>query len=228
MHYDPQHTCDRSQATRGHFLSKSGKVGNVRAHSNRRQRSGKYSTMKDTRFQNSPSWSFGGRHGDELDTLASNNAFFRGGTHRCPQGEELLDPLRRRDDKSIEELTKQGRQWKAVPGPGTYRSPSCVGNPMGVGGRDRTDLSMGNIQHNKTPSWSLGLTARRPKTYHTLGDLPLVQHEGPLRPPTPSAKKTLAEKGLVPGPGNYFKRCNSAPSAFSDFHRPQGISLEAP
>merc|ERR1740133_941875 len=99
---------------------------------------------------------------------------------------------------------------------------------MSKGSRNRSDIPMGQIMHNKTPSWSLGLTARRPKAYHTLGDFPLVQHEGPLRPPTPSAKKTLAEKGVVPGPGNYFTRCNSAPSAFSDYFRPQGVSLEAP
>jgi len=217
-------------------------VKRSRASENRRQRTrqSKFVSQKDLRFQSSPSWSFGGRYGDELDTLASNNYFYdKTGTHRCPQGEELLDHLRRRDDKHIEDLTKQGRQWKSVPGPGTYRTPGCVGDPMAKGGRDRNDIKMGQVMHNKTPSWTMSSTSRRPKTFHTLGDNPLVQHEGPLRPGTPCAKKTAGsmpmttgsgaiDSGITPGPGHYFTRCHSAPSGFSDFHRPQGMSLEAP
>lgn len=228
--------CEKSHTLRGESFKGevSTKNRSSRAATNRRQRqrAARFATMKDQRFQSSPSWSFGGRYGDELDTLASNNAFFAGGTHRCPQGEELLDHLRRRDDKHIEDLTKLGRQWKAVPGPGTYRTPSCVGDPMARSGRDRTDIPLGFNVHNKPPGWTIG-SGRRPKTFHTLGDNPLVQHEGLLRPPTPFAKKNPIEKGvygpgIVPGPGHYFKRCNSAPSSFSDFHRPQGMSLEAP
>lgn len=231
--------CEKAQIARGTSFKNEAVLTRrrSRASENRRMRGGnsKFLTQKDNRFQSAPSWSFGGRYGDELDTLASNNAFFGGGTHRCPQGEELLDHLRRRDDKHIQDLTKQGRQWKAVPGPGTYRTPGCVGDPMAKGGRDRNDIVMGTTMHNKTPAWTMGMTARRPKPFHTLGDHPLVQHEGPLRPGTPSAKKTAGLMGLgvlgpgiVPGPGHYFKRCHSAPSAFSDFHRPQGMSLEAP
>jgi hypothetical protein len=138
----------------------------------------------------------------------------------------------RRNDKHIEDLVRHGRQWKATPGPGAYRTPSCIGDPGAKSGRDRTDIPMGLAQHNKTPAWTM-LTGRRTKTFHTLGDQPLVQHEGALRPPTPSAKKSARDArcmgpGIVPGPGHYFQRCSSAPSAFSDFHRPQGISLEAP
>lgn len=230
--------CDKAASFKGSSFKNESAVTRrrSRASENRRQRSraGKFMTTKDIRFQNGPSWSFGGRWGDELDTLASNNAFFGGGTHRCPQGEELLDHLRRRDDKHIKDLTEQGRQWKSVPGPGTYRTPGCVGDPMAKCGRDRSDIVMGTTMFNKPPSWTMGMTARRSHPFHTLGDRPLIQHEGPLtRPPTPSAKKTAAVKGMLgpgitPGPGHYYQRCHSAPSAFSDFHRPQGMSLEAP
>jgi len=192
--------------------------------------SSSYPTQKDNRFQSSPAWSFGGRHSDEIDTLASNNNFYLFGTHRCPQGEELLTDLRCRDAVAQDALDKVGRQWKSVPGPGTYRSPSCVGDPMSKGARDPTDVKVGEVNMGKTPSWGMGMTSRRVKPYHTLGDRPLVQHEGILRPPTPCAKKTIwgppcSEKGVVPGPGTYFTRCHSAPSAFSDFQRPQMTAM---
>lgn len=184
----------------------------------RRRRHGskcKYTTERDLRSQSSPSWSFGGRHGDELDTLASNNPFYQGGTHRCPQGEELLDHLRRRDDAHAEILKATGRQWKAAPGPGSYRSPCVIGSHQSA--REKVDI----VDMSKTPSWSLGTSSMRPNAFHSIGSTQTQPIAAPLRrPPTPGPKFAEA-KNIVPGPGAHFKRCNSAPSVFSDFLRPQ-------
>jgi len=184
-----------------------------------------YATSRDMRFSNAPSFSFGGRYGDEIDTLASNSPFFQFGTHRCPQGEELTDVFGRRDDKHHKTLKSLGRQWKSVPGPGSYRTPRCMGSIEH--GPDKTDIDSRRISHSAPSSWSVGRSLRT-KNWHTTGGQtmnpgePLQQHEGPLyRPPTP-AKGQTEPTNMVPGPGHYHRRCSSAPSIFSDFQRPQG------
>eukprot|EP00434_Breviolum_minutum_P039151 symbB.v1.2.034754.t1/scaffold4541.1/size75942/8 len=93
----------------------------------RHQLGRKVFSSKDPRFASAPSFSFGSRSKNELNTLACNRSFFcKTGTHRCQDGETLLDALRRRDDKSQSALRDHGRQWKAVPGPGSYRVPRHI------------------------------------------------------------------------------------------------------
>jgi len=182
--------------------------GSRRSASRRKDR---YCTAKDPRFKTGPSFTMGGKFGDELDTLASCSPFFQGGTHRCPQGEELLDQLRRRDDEHINELHKLGRQWKATPGPGTYRTPRDMGKV------DRTrEVSLGQIQMKNVGPSTIDFRSKRPVLYKTLGGLGhTADHEGPIpRYPTP--------RNITPGPGHYFQGCSSAPTIFSDFHKPQG------
>eukprot|EP00933_Yihiella_yeosuensis_P036789 TRINITY_DN3057_c1_g1_i1.p1 TRINITY_DN3057_c1_g1~~TRINITY_DN3057_c1_g1_i1.p1 ORF type:complete len:203 (-),score=20.07 TRINITY_DN3057_c1_g1_i1:165-773(-) len=168
-------------------------------------------SSRDPRYASAPSFSFGTRTSTELNSLSSNRVFFcKGGTHRCPAGETLLDHGRRRDDKAQEKLRLSGRQWKATPGPGTYRVPRMMG--------DIDRVSETHAGRNSAPclgaSWKIG-TSLRPRMYHTIGGVGhgLVQHEGRLRPPTP--------RNIAPGPGQYFKDCDLAPSNFSDFMRPQ-------
>ncbi|CAE7397892.1 trpB2 [Symbiodinium sp. CCMP2456] len=165
---------------------------------------------RDPRFASAPSFSFGGRLHNELDTLASNRSFFcKTGTHRCQDGETLLDDLRRRDDKSQKKLREQGRQWKAVPGPGSYRIPRFMGDI------DRAfEVSVGkNSAPWRTPSWQLDSTSLRPVFYHTIGGVGHArqEHEGKLRVPTP--------RNLTPGPGHYFKDSDGCVSMFSDYMR---------
>jgi hypothetical protein len=203
----------------------------------RRPNGHQHVTVKDVRYSSAPSFSFGGRHGDELDTLSSNGPFYQFGTHRCPQGEEVTDAYGKRDDKHLEALKRFGRQWKTTPGPGAYRTPRGIGTTL-EDGPDKTDIAAQRHIHGKPPSWSIG-NSLRVKAWHTHSGLTmngesLQQHEGPMpRPPTPIKQKhhstmlAFEPKNITPGPGHYFKRCSSAPSSFSDFHRPQGISLEA-
>eukprot|EP00930_Biecheleria_cincta_P010201 TRINITY_DN112198_c0_g1_i1.p1 TRINITY_DN112198_c0_g1~~TRINITY_DN112198_c0_g1_i1.p1 ORF type:complete len:210 (-),score=23.51 TRINITY_DN112198_c0_g1_i1:38-667(-) len=168
-------------------------------------------SARDPRYASAPSFSFGCRSSHELNSLATNRAFFcKTGTHRCPSGEELLDEWRRRDDKKISKLVEKGRHFKATPGPGTYRIPRLLGEV------DRTREMAVNKSSApyRPPTWAIG-QALRPRMYHTLGGVGhgLLQHEGRLRPPTP--------RNLSPGPGHYFKDSDSCPSSFSDFMRPQ-------
>eukprot|EP00913_Durusdinium_trenchii_P002265 g2091.t1 len=123
-------------------------------------------TSKDPRFASAPSFSFGSRSINELNTLACNRSFFcKNGTHRCTDGEILLDPLRRRDDKSQAKLRDHGRQWKAVPGPGSYRVPRFLGDIDQV-----REFSLGKSAFPwHAPSWSLDGQSLRPALYHTTG-----------------------------------------------------------
>lgn len=149
---------------------------------------------------------------DELNSLASNNAFYcKTGSHRAPCGESMLGAKAgRRDDHYLDEMRKTGRQWKTTPGPGTYRTPRAL--------CCKTELSkevqLGMVaQPNRTPTWRIG-TARRQPVYHTIGGGGHThEHEGRMRVPTP--------RNLSPGPGRYFQNCDSCPSLFSDFARPQ-------
>merc|ERR1719443_2506271 len=82
---------------------------------------------KDPRFASAPSFSFGRRHESELNTMACNRPqFCKTGTHRAVQGERLLDPLRRRNDKIQTKMKTKGLQYLAPPGPGTYRAPRVI------------------------------------------------------------------------------------------------------
>mmetsp|Transcript_58727 Transcript_58727/g.109986 ORF Transcript_58727/g.109986 Transcript_58727/m.109986 type:complete len:210 (-) Transcript_58727:22-651(-) len=168
---------------------------------------------RDPRYASAPSFSFGSRSTNELNTLACNRSFFcKTGTHRCQDGEVLLDGLRRRDDKTQAKLREQGRQWKAVPGPGSYRAPRFLGDI------DRVwEVSMGkNSAPWKPPSWGLDSASLRPIFYATIGGVGhgRQEHEGKLRVPTP--------RNLTPGPGHYFKDSDGCVSIFSDYMRPQG------
>lgn len=192
-----------------------------------------YATSRDVRYSSAPSFTFGGRYGDEVDTLASNSPFFQHGTHRCPQGEELTDVYGRRDDKHLKTLKALGRQWKATPGPGSYRTPRSLGSIEK--GPDKTDLDCRRMSHSSVASWSIGRSLRT-KFWHTTGGQtmnpgePPQQHDETIasymsrcsstRPPTPRHQREPTN--MVPGPGHYHRRCSSAPSLFSDFHRPQG------
>ncbi|CAJ1359339.1 unnamed protein product [Effrenium voratum] len=169
-------------------------------------------SSKDPRYASAPSFSFGGRSVNELNTLASNRSFFcKTGTHRCQDGEILNDHLRRRDDKSQINLRSRGRQWKAPPGPGAYRVPRFLGDIDRV-----REVSMAKSACPwRAPSWSVGSNSLRPMMYHTLGGSGHCQeHEGRMRQPTP--------RNLSPGPGHYFKDSDCGVSIFSDYGRPQG------
>lgn len=76
----------------------------------------------------SPSWSFTVRSHHEIDRLASCTPFYAAfGTHRAQFGETLLTDLRCRNDRTQNILQRQGRHWKATPGPGRYREKLIVG-----------------------------------------------------------------------------------------------------
>lgn len=167
-------------------------------------------TAKDPRYASSPAFSFGRRNDAELNNMSANNVFFcKSGTHRCAQGQKLLDDLRRRDDKSFEKLCNSGQQWKSLPGPGAYR----IARYMGLKQRDQ-EIDLGATCTVGSPSWGVG-TSLRPRPYSTMGGFGhgLLQHEGRLRQPTPS--------NIAPGPGRYFQDFDIAPSNFADFMRPQ-------
>merc|ERR1719219_2115494 len=67
-----------------------------------------------------------------MDRLAECTPFYcKTGTHRATYGETLLDHGRRFDKKSYEKMRKQGRHWKATPGPGTYRTQRALGPACG-------------------------------------------------------------------------------------------------
>jgi len=158
------------------------------------------SSATDPRHQAPPSFSFGGRQysrpNSEKNTLASCRPFFcKSGTHRCPQGEILLDPLRRRDDKSQEQLKRLGQQWKCPPGPGAYRTTRSIGDIHEASEMKTTVL----CSPDRAPTWRLDTTyLQRPNVYHTLGGLGHNRSECDLRrPPTP--------RNLSPGPGRYFE-----------------------
>lgn len=178
----------------------------------RRFRQGKtpYHAKKDPRYASAPAFTFGGRYSEELDVLASNTPFFcKTGTHRCPQGEVLLDHLRRRDDRSIDKLIIQRRHWKATPGPGAYRIPRTIGDI-----EFKWDLHLDEINIDRAPIWKFG-TGNRSRTYHSIGSKPgdTWEHEGALQHPKPY--------NLTPGPGHYFQDSCCGISTFTDFRRPQ-------
>eukprot|EP00451_Oxyrrhis_marina_P009244 CAMPEP_0204324540 /NCGR_PEP_ID=MMETSP0469-20131031/10314_1 /ASSEMBLY_ACC=CAM_ASM_000384 /TAXON_ID=2969 /ORGANISM="Oxyrrhis marina" /LENGTH=334 /DNA_ID=CAMNT_0051306217 /DNA_START=72 /DNA_END=1075 /DNA_ORIENTATION=- len=152
----------------------------------------------------STAWSFGGRWAEEVDTLAANRPqFSKTGTHRTPQGEELLDHLARRDDKQQEVNRKAGRQWKAGPGPGAYRTPRTVGD-----GAAERDLNLDEVNIEQQPIWSIG-TARRKRTYATLGGSQgQWQHEGLLTHPK-------SDFNLTPGPGTHYRTMDVGLSQFA-------------
>ncbi|CAK9104721.1 unnamed protein product [Durusdinium trenchii] len=157
--------------------------------------------------RSAPSFSFGSRSINELNTLACNRSFFcKNGTHRCTDGEILLDPLRRRDDKSQAKLRDHGRQWKAVPGPGSYRVPRFLGDIDQV-----REFSLGKSAFPwHAPSWSLDGQSLRPALYHTTGGVNgFYQREGNiLRRPKPN---------ITPGPAHYFKDSHCGLSMFCDY-----------
>mmetsp|Transcript_78343 Transcript_78343/g.227314 ORF Transcript_78343/g.227314 Transcript_78343/m.227314 type:complete len:197 (-) Transcript_78343:131-721(-) len=172
----------------------------------------RFYAAKDPRLASAPAFSFGRRMKDELDTLSTKNAFYcKNGTHRAVNGESLLTKKGVRDDQYLEELRQSGRQWKATPGPGTYRVPRALATKVDP----RKEVQLGPVSlTGRTPSWRFG-TSLRPRVYHTLGGSGHThEHEGPLRPPTP--------RNLSPGPGRYYQHCDSCPSLFADFARPQG------
>lgn len=171
----------------------------------------RYQAKKDPRHASAPAFSFGGRYPMELDCIASNNPFFnKSGTHRCPNGEKLLDHLRRRDDRSIDKLITRGQHWKSTPGPGAYRIPRAVGFFKGVKG----EVDIEDVTVDRPSEWKIG-TARRFRTYHSLGPKPMDpwQHEGKLTYPS--------AVNLSPGPGTYFQDSFGCTSTFTDFARPQ-------
>eukprot|EP00928_Gymnodinium_smaydae_P087439 TRINITY_DN71701_c0_g1_i1.p2 TRINITY_DN71701_c0_g1~~TRINITY_DN71701_c0_g1_i1.p2 ORF type:complete len:197 (+),score=12.71 TRINITY_DN71701_c0_g1_i1:111-701(+) len=173
----------------------------------------RYASAKDPRYASAPAFSFGTRSKGEINNLASNRPFYcKTGTHRCPQGELLLDKLRRRDDKAIDALRATGRHWKATPGPGTYRIPRALG---AVERRDQ-EVALGPVcMPDRGPAWLLGSQAKRPPVYHTLGGSGHTHDcDCRLRPPTP--------RNLSPGPGRYFQSCDSVPSIFAHHMGPQG------
>lgn len=179
--------------------------------SNLRARQLRYHCKKDPRHASAPAYSFGGRYPSELDVIANNNPFFnKTGTHRCPNGEKLLDQLRRRDDRSLDKMIVNRQHWKATPGPGSYNIPRAVGFFKGVKG----EVDIEDVMVEKPSEWKIG-TGRRFRTYHSLGPKPMDpwQHEGKLKHPSPV--------NVSPGPGTYFQDSNSCTSIFSDFVRPQ-------
>jgi len=179
--------------------------------SNLKARQLRYQAKKDPRHASAPAYSFGGRYPMELDVIANNNPFFcKFGTHRCPNGEKLLDQLRRRDDRNIDKLISKRQHWKATPGPGAYRIPRCVGFFKGVKG----EVDIEDVMVDRPSEWKIG-TGRRFRTYHSLGPKHMDgwQHEGKLKYPS--------EVNLSPGPGHYFQDSCGATSTFSDFVRPQ-------
>lgn len=165
-----------------------------------------YSTQSNPGFCQSPAWSFGQRLTEELDTLASNNPFFcKTGTHRCPQGEELLTGIRTRDDKQIATLIKEGRQWKVTPGPGAYKTTRTVGD-----GEEGSDMNLDEVNIDQQPIWTIG-NARRQKFYHTIGTKLHTkgpyQHEGRIDVP-------MSRLNLTPGPDYYFRNSDVGLSMF--------------
>lgn len=173
----------------------------------RRRRAAAYTTYANPGFNQSPAWSFGQRMTEEMDTLASNNPFYcKTGTHRCPQGEELLTHLRTRNDKQLDELVKEGRHWKATPGPGAYRTTRTIGD-----GEPGSDLNLDEANIDQQPIWSIPAT-RRQRTYHTIGTKVHTrkgpwQHEGRIDVPT-------SHFNLTPGPDYYFKASTGGLSMF--------------
>mmetsp|Transcript_18481 Transcript_18481/g.50843 ORF Transcript_18481/g.50843 Transcript_18481/m.50843 type:complete len:189 (+) Transcript_18481:80-646(+) len=176
----------------------------------RSQAGRRFCAAKDPRFSSAPAFSFGSRSTNELNSMASNSAFFcKTGSHRAPNGESLLGRNGRRDDKHMDKLQSLGRQWKATPGPGAYRIPRALSCKTD----QKQEIPLGNISMvNKSPTWRIG-SSRRAPVYHTLGGSGHThEHEGRMRVPTP--------RNLSPGPGRYFKNCDSCPSLFADFSRP--------
>uniref|UniRef100_A0A7S2II30 Uncharacterized protein n=1 Tax=Zooxanthella nutricula TaxID=1333877 RepID=A0A7S2II30_9DINO len=171
----------------------------------------RFSAARDPRYASSPAFSFGRRLTDELNSLSSNSTFYcKTGSHRAPNGESLLGKNGRRDDRHMDNLIRLGRQWKATPGPGAYRTPRALGGRTDIA----KEVQVGAVQIPcRTPTWRMS-TSTRPRVYHTLGGSGHThEHEGPLRMPTP--------RNLSPGPGRYYQHCDSCPSLFSDFCRPQ-------
>mmetsp|Transcript_75899 Transcript_75899/g.209869 ORF Transcript_75899/g.209869 Transcript_75899/m.209869 type:complete len:197 (+) Transcript_75899:3-593(+) len=172
----------------------------------------RFSAAKDPRYASSPAFSFGRRVSHEMDSLSTKNAFYcKNGTHRAVNGESLLTRGASRNDSYLDELRQHGRQWKATPGPGTYR----VARALACKVDQRREVQLGAVAlPGSAPSWRFG-SSKRPRVYHTLGGSGHThEHEGPLRPPTP--------RNLSPGPGRYYQHCDSCPSLFADFGRPQG------
>ncbi|CAD7941904.1 unnamed protein product [Amoebophrya sp. A120] len=106
---------------------------------------------RDPTLSRSSSFSMGGRYPNEVDKLASNNPFFPGGTHRAEYGEDLLTPGRCFDRKRQDQLRAQGRQWKATPGPGAYKTQRVIGETQ-LG--DNASITATRIY--KEPSWRFG------------------------------------------------------------------------
>jgi len=179
----------------------------------------RFSSAKDPRYQSAPSFSFGRKSDSQLNTLACNSPIFcKTGTHRAPQGELLLGSRdRRRDDKVFEKLKAKGSQWKAgTPGPGTYRTMRTIGSHVE---NIKTEVNVSAIQFgDRGPTYRVGCGAARGRIYNTLGgsghDREPEAGEKYPRYPTP--------RNIVPGPGRYHQDSDLAPSAFSDFMRPQG------
>merc|ERR550514_2727661 len=123
----------------------------------------RYATHKDPRFMSSPSWTFGGRYSDELDTLASNRPqYCKTGTHRAEFGELLLDHLARWNDTNQVALESVGRHWKAKPGAGAYRTPFYIGR----GPEDMVKVD--EVTANQFPEWTVEKFNRK-RTYQITG-----------------------------------------------------------
>ncbi|CAD7929799.1 unnamed protein product [Amoebophrya sp. A25] len=110
-----------------------------------------FAERRDPTLSRSSSFSMGGRYPREIDKLASNNPFFQQGTHRAEYGEELLTHARGFDRASQDALRAQGRQWKATPGPGAYRTQRVIGETQ-LG--DNASIAATRIY--KEPSWQFG------------------------------------------------------------------------
>lgn len=130
--------------------------------------------IRDVRLHLAPKFSFGGRHPSELDRLATNTpAYCKSGTHRAPFGETLLDHGRRFDKKSYAKLVKEGRHWKATPGPGAYRTPRTMGHTQ-------SDEAIMHFAHERLPIWKFGTGPQSKFVYDNVGT-----------------------SGKTPGPGTY-------------------------
>jgi len=96
-------------------------------HNNRRGKNqGNARTARDPRLSKAPAFTMGGRYKSELDRLSSITPFYPQGTHRAEHGQTLLANGRLFDTKTQDHLKKVGRQWKATPGPGAYKTQRCL------------------------------------------------------------------------------------------------------
>jgi len=134
---------------------------------------GNAKTVRDPRLNRAPSWSFGKKTDSELDRLSCAQAFFPNGTHRAPHGECLLTNGRLFDKEMDVSLRERGRQWKATPGPGTYKTQRVVG--FGKNNGDCTEITRSQLV--REPLWAFGTGPQSNYMEQQLGTI--IKNPGP-------------------------------------------------